>query len=77
MTDALNVPQERLLRDIERHTVIVLGKKNRAHVFSFQGHHVTSLQLKPDEVDRKSKRKRWRTLTHDEALDFRRILESI
>ncbi|HIA01178.1 MAG TPA: hypothetical protein EYN66_04610 [Myxococcales bacterium] len=77
MTDALNVPKERLLRDIERHTVIVLGKKNRAHVFSLQGRHVTSLQLKPGEVDRKNKRKRWRMLTRDEALDFKRILESI
>lgn len=58
LRDAREAPDERLLYDEDRSTVVVLGPKGRAHLFSLEGKHVTSLQLRPGELERKT-RKRW------------------
>jgi hypothetical protein len=72
--DARDAPDERVLRDVRRDTMVVLGPKGRAHLFADDGRHVTSLQLRPGELDRKSSRARWRPVTHEEAQRFRQTL---
>lgn len=72
--DALNAPEARLLRDTERRTIVVLGPRSRAHVFTPSGRHVTSLQLRPGEVERKLERKRWRPLGAADTAAFRTAL---
>lgn len=71
LQDALSVPDERILWDTERSTIVVLGPKGRAHVFSAEGKHVTSMLLRPGEVDRKAGRARWRPLQRDRIETFR------
>lgn len=60
MHDALTAGDEQLLEDVERGTVVVLGPRGRAHVFTQAGRHVTSLRLAPGELERKLERGRWR-----------------
>ncbi len=73
--DAKKAPVEKLLLDVRKNTVVALGPKQRAHVFSRVGMHVTSLQLDPGELDRKVGKKRWRPLTEEEVAEFRNALE--
>ena len=56
--DAREASDERLLYDEERKTIVVLGPKSRAHLFSVEAKLVTSLQLGVGELERKTK-KRW------------------
>ncbi|GMV40309.1 MAG: hypothetical protein AMXMBFR64_20250 [Myxococcales bacterium] len=75
VSDAMTAPEERLLWDTERSTVVVLGPKSRAHVFTQEGRHVTSLLLRPGEVDRKAGRARWRPMVREQIASFRSRLE--
>jgi len=74
LKDAGRASDERLLLDTRNDTVVVLGPKSRAHIFSADGRHVTSLQLDPGEVERKTARKRWRPLSQHKAAEFRASL---
>lgn len=76
LADARAAGDGRLLRDAHRETIIVLGPKSRAHVFTPAGRHVTSLQLTPGEAERKADKGRWRPLDRAVADDFRRAVES-
>ena len=76
MADAAAAPDERILKDVERHTLVVLGPKNRAHVFTPDGRHVTSLQLRPGELDRKVGRGRWCPMSGTAVQRFRDGLET-
>jgi hypothetical protein len=73
--EAENAPQDRILTDERRATYVVLGRKGRAHVFAGDGRHVTSLRLEPGEVDRKTRRKRWRLATSAEVAELRAGLQ--
>ena len=75
LQDALSVPDDRVLWDSERSTIVVLGPKGRAHVFSAEGKHVTSMLLRPGEVDRKAGRSRWRPLARERIELFRSRLD--
>jgi hypothetical protein len=74
LVDARRAPVERLRYDEQRKTVVVLGPRGRAHVFSPDGRHVTSLSLGPAEAERKGGQHRWRPLTGPEADDFRKAI---
>ncbi len=74
--EARNAPTNRLLNDPDRKTIVVLGRKGRAHVFSADGRHVTSLQLGPSEADRKIARGRWRPLDEPAARSFRAAVDA-
>ncbi|MEE2755188.1 MAG: hypothetical protein VYA30_00950 [Myxococcota bacterium] len=64
--DTKRVPLERVLYDKRHKTYVVIGKRNRAHIFSPAGLHVTSLRLHSGEIDRKLKRERWVQVTPDD-----------
>ena len=72
--EARAAPEHRLLFDVQRQTIVVVGKKSRAHVFSLDGWHVTSLQLRPNEIGRKTERGRWRALDPERIVAFRQAL---
>ena len=76
LTDALGAPVERILRDVERDTVVVIGPKARAHVYAEDGRLVTSLQLRPNEVERKTERGRWRPMRASAVEAFRATLQA-
>lgn len=67
LREALKARPETTLVDQHEGTLVVLGKRNRVHVFSPEGKHVTSLSLEPDAVDRRIRRERWRPATLEEA----------
>lgn len=73
--DARAAGAERLLADRRRQTVVVLGPRNRAHVFTHAGRHVTSLRLEPGEVGRKTASRRWVPLDDDAVQAFRAAVE--
>lgn len=76
VSEARSAPTQRLLFDTERKTLVVLGRKGRAHVFSPDGRHVTSLQLGAGELERKTDRGRWRSVPEVDAARFRAALEA-
>lgn len=71
LSDAREAGPERLFRDTRRETIVVIGPRNRAHVFTETGRHVTSLRLEPGELGRKTQRKRWLPLSAPGVTAFR------
>ncbi len=59
LEDAAAASPERILWDARKKTIVVLGPRQRAHVFSPQGRHITSLVLNGEAVDSRIRRKRW------------------
>jgi len=74
MGDAENATDEHILGDARRNTIVVLGPRSRAHVFSKEGRHVTSLRLDPGELERKMNQSRWQSITAEEIQTFRSTL---
>ncbi|MCB9548892.1 MAG: hypothetical protein H6706_24065 [Myxococcales bacterium] len=72
--DAREAGDDRLYLDTRRETVIVIGPRGRAHVFTLRGRHVTSLRLAPGELTRRTGRDRWKPLAPDAAQAFRDAL---
>ncbi|MBN1552494.1 hypothetical protein JW979_13550, partial [bacterium] len=52
-------------------TFIILGPKQRVHVYSDMGVHITSLILRGDQVKHRLNRKRWRYASESEFTHFR------
>lgn len=69
--DARSASDDKLLADARRGTVIVLGPRNRAHVFTDAGRHVTSLRLQEGELASKVARQRWVPLEPSRSGAFR------
>lgn len=57
--------------DLQKSAMIIRGPRQRIHVFSLQGAHITSLKLTPMDVLRRVRIERWRKATHDEVQRFR------
>lgn len=74
LTDAARASDDRFLLDVRKKTLVVLGPKARAHIFSAQGRHVTSLQLDPGELERKVGKRVWRPLAPEDVARFRETL---
>lgn len=72
--DARDAADDRLLHDTRRETIVVIGPRSRAHVFTPAGQHVTSLRLQPGELDRKLGRQRWQPLRAAQIAAFRAAL---
>lgn len=75
MRDLTHAPDDRFLWDTRRETAVVIGPKGRAHVFSPEGLHVTSLRLSPGELERKKERGRWRPLRSDGIASLRGLAQ--
>jgi hypothetical protein len=70
LEDTFGAPEESVLWDKHEKTFVVLGPRNRVHVFSTQGRHVTSLVLASEAVRSRKRRKRWIPLTADRRKQF-------
>ncbi len=57
---------ESVLVDRRRDTLVVVGDRGRAHIFSRAGKLVTSIRVTPDSVARKQARRQWRPARADE-----------
>lgn len=70
--DLAQAKDERILFDRRRQTLVVLGPRGRAHVWSLGGKLVTSLRTSPDSIQRKKKLEQWRAATHAEIIALRK-----
>lgn len=66
LADLAKAGGEQLLVDTRRETLVVLGAKGRAHLFSPGGKHVTSIRFEPGAIERRRDRRRWRPASADE-----------
>ena len=73
--DALEAAPEAIFRDVEERTWVVIGPKNRVHVFNDQARHVTSIVYSGETVRARTTRGKWREPKAEERLAFRRALE--
>jgi len=72
--DAWSAADADLLADETRGTMIVLGPRGRAHAFTPEGRHVTSLILDREALSRRLARRRWRPATPAEIQALRTAL---
>lgn len=58
--------------DERRSTVVVLGERGRAHVWSAEGKLVTSIRYSTESIEKKLRQEVWRKATAEEVADLRR-----
>jgi len=75
--DALSASIERILLDERKDTIVVLGPRNRVHVFGKDGAHVTSLSIHKEAVGKRIKRRRWIPAPSHVLHAFQETLSSI
>ena len=69
--DAREAGDDRILRDDEQGTLVVVGPKNRVHVFAPDAKHVTSLVLTGSQVQRRLQEGRWHPAEPEDRGEFR------
>lgn len=69
--DARHAPDDCLLYDRQQDTFVVRGPKNRAHVFTREGAHVTSVVYSSNAIRDKLRTRRWTPLEATELEAFR------
>lgn len=74
--DLARAADDQVFVDERRKTLIVLGERGRAHVFSRGGKLVTSLRTSPEAVERKKRHEIWRPATPAEAAELRKAVET-
>lgn len=72
--DAREAGDDRILRDDEQGTFVVVGPKNRVHVFGADGKHVTSFVLAGAQVHRRVQEGRWHLAEPEDRGGFRLAL---
>jgi hypothetical protein len=71
LADLARAAQEDLLFDPHRNTLVVLGERGRAHVFSPEGRLVTSVRYNPAAIARRREQGAWRPATPAEVAALR------
>lgn len=71
LADLAQAKDEQILRDALRSTLVVLGDRGRAHVFTPAGKLVTSLRSTPEATARKVTRRRWTPASAEEIATLR------
>ena len=74
--EARKAQDEGILVDTLEGTIIVLGSRNRVHVFTRDARHVTSFHMAADMVQRRLHRRRWRDADPAERGAFRGALRA-
>lgn len=72
--DAEAAPDDRILWDERQKTVVVLGPRNRVHVFTPAGRHVTSLLLNAEAIQGRIRCGRWQRPSADGLGRFSRAV---
>lgn len=74
LKDALHATPQSIYRDIEEKTWVVLGPKNRVHVFNDDALHVTSVVYPGETVRQRTTRGKWMTPRQAEMSAFQEAL---
>lgn len=72
--DLSRAKDENWLFDARKKTLVVLGSRGRAHVWSLEGKLVTSIRYTSDSIERKKKQEIWRQANGDEIMQLRKKL---
>jgi hypothetical protein len=72
--DALQASPEAIYRDVEKNTWVVLGPKNRVHIFNDKGLHVTSVIYPGETVRQRTSGGKWRIPDAGEKAAFQEAL---
>lgn len=75
LRDALQAKPEEIFRDVEENTWIVVGPKNRVHVFNDEALHVTSATYSGETIRHRTTRGKWLQPRRDQLLGFQRALQ--
>ena len=70
--DLAHARSEAILADVRRGTLVVLGPRGRAHVWSTTGKLVTSIRATGDAVERKKRQQIWRPASGEEIAGLRK-----
>lgn len=76
LPDLAHATPENLLFDTRRETLVVVGDKGRAHVFSLTGKLVTSVRYSPAAIERRRGNGTWRPATPEEVAQVRSRVEA-
>lgn len=75
--DALRADEESIFRDVEEGTWVVIGPKNRVHVFNDGALHVTSVVYQGETIRQRTRRGKWRTPKSGELSGFKESLRRV
>lgn len=76
LPDLAHATPENLLFDVRRETLVVVGDKGRAHVFSLRGKLITSVRYSPAAIERRRGNGTWRPATPEEVAQVRSGVET-
>ncbi len=71
VADLKSAKPEQVLVDARRDTLVVLGDRGRAHVWSRDGKLVTSIRYSPESIARRQKTEAWRMAQEEEVRALR------
>jgi hypothetical protein len=74
LQDALHAAPQSIYRDVEEMTWVILGPKNRVHIFNDDALHVTSIVYPGETVRERTSRGRWKLPRSEEMAAFRQAL---
>ena len=75
LADALAAKEQSIYRDVEENTWVILGPRNRVHIFNDAGLHITSLSYPPETIRHRTTRGKWLRAKPDALEEFRRRLQ--
>lgn len=74
LRDALAAAEESIFRDVEEQTWVIVGPRNRVHVFNDRALHITSVTYPGETVRQRTTRGKWRPPRREELEQFRKAL---
>jgi hypothetical protein len=77
MADFARATPEKLLYDTRQETLVVVGDRGRAHVFSLEGKLVTSIRYNPESIEKRRQRGIWRPAAAHEVSAVRERLAAV
>lgn len=77
LADLARATPENLLFDVRRETLVVVGERGRAHVFSLAGKLVTSVRYNMESIEKRRKNGLWRPAAREEIQTVRERVEGV
>lgn len=77
LRDAMCAASGSIYRDVEEKTWVVIGPKNRVHIFNDEAHHVTSVVYQGDTIRQRTTRGKWLTPKPVELAGFQEALRTL
>ncbi len=77
LRDALEATPEALFRDVHEATWVVVGPKNRVHVFNDKGQHITSVVYPGETIRKRTLNGKWKNAAREAVEEFREQLRRL